>query len=316
MLTNLDKLGMVAFRSSASSCVAALIRAAVSGKLLWADAWLSMTISAEEHLPFAAIVKEEPWGKHWSAPAFAAHLRLAASGRPPLELPAAAHGPFRSAVSAARAELAADSTAKVQKIAYSTFMNSRFSTDVNDSLAVLFSRLFGFRVCCAFGSLIRISIAKLSPQCASFALRTLANAWPTAHRMHSEPLPCLFGCQGEGNRDSLTHYIECPLLHDAVFRALGHRRFPAVPHHRFGLFPVARAEASLCAIACDVYLTWKGLINENLYSAVANARLRNLAITIVRKHQPRTSVFASAASSGAALFFELVPDRSCARTEP
>jgi hypothetical protein len=39
LLANLDKLGMVAFRSSAGSCVAALIRTAVSGKLQWAAAY-------------------------------------------------------------------------------------------------------------------------------------------------------------------------------------------------------------------------------------------------------------------------------------
>jgi hypothetical protein len=250
-----------------------------------------MMLSAEEHLPFSFVVKEEPWGKHWAAPAFAAHLRMASEGRPPSELPLAAHEPFRVAVAAARAELGENARAKVQSVAYAAFMKAKFNPDIDSALANKFAVLFGLPACVPFGGVLRASIAKLSPQCASFALRTLANAWPTAHRMHSEPLPCLFGCSHDGSLDSLTHYIDCMPLHDAIFRALGHSQAPTAAHERVGLFPPMRADACLCAVACDVYLTWKGLVQETTFGVVAGVRLRGLAATIVRKHKPSLTAY-------------------------
>jgi hypothetical protein len=285
LLSNLDQLGMVAFRSSAGACVSALIRTAVSGKLQWAGAWHDMMTSAEEHLPFAHVVKEEPWGRHWAAPAFAAHLRLAAAGRAPLGLPRRAHAPFGAAVAAALAALGADAAAKTQAVAYSSFMRERFSCDVDGLLGAKFCRLFGVSAAVGFGGVIRASLAKLSPQCAAFALRTLVNAWPTAHRMHSDPLPCLFGCLGDGCRDSLSHYIGCLPLLDSVRRALGHSAVESPLHERFGFFPPLRAEPLTCAIICDVYLTFRGLATEEVYVVVAAARLRNVATAVVNKHR-------------------------------
>ena len=86
-------------------------------------------------------------------------------------------------------------------------------------------------------------------------LKTVCNGWCTSHRMHEDKLlQCIFGCVG--CKDTLSHYLSCPILWsiiDSVFRCpIGPTVF-----HRLGLHAPSPQTIIMLVTAQSMYHTLK-----------------------------------------------------------
>ena len=82
-------------------------------------------------------------------------------------------------------------------------------------------------------------------------LKTVCGAWTTSHRMHEEhQLPCFYGCV-ECN-DTLTHYLQCPILWQLAREAIPLEESSSIAHRLALTEPTTRTLNRL-AIAFSLY---------------------------------------------------------------
>ena len=82
-------------------------------------------------------------------------------------------------------------------------------------------------------------------------LKTVCGAWTTSHRMHEEhQLPCFYGCV-ECN-DTLTHYLQCPILWQLAREAIPFEESSSIAHRLALTEPTTRTLNRL-AIAFSLY---------------------------------------------------------------
>lgn len=123
---------------------------------------------------------------------------------------------------AARTEHASRGKTSTKSLAYSLICTATH----NASLEVLFaSRLRNVFPLLGGITPHRVGIAlasanNCSPHIAMSVVRTFSSGWCMLHRMHERVrLPCILGCHCE--TDTLSHYMNCPVLWSLVTHALG-----------------------------------------------------------------------------------------------
>jgi len=238
----LQQLGFPRLRSPAVTCLASLIRAATSGKLLWADAMFELHQVAEQTLSLRRVFVDRcPWPGFWARPTFARFLQAAAAGDGTSTPGRRLATVCRMAATTACAHARDRGSVGLQAAVTRTLYHGAYDWQgLHDSVSARWAYIVGCPR--AFVNVVEEDVALATRSChARFrldAFRTLMNGTPTAHRLHStvRRTCCVFGCRG--HRDSMTHYLSCPALvpiFDAFFATSDG---PLFALERFGVVPV------------------------------------------------------------------------------
>ena len=184
------------------------------------------------------VIREQPWAKHWSAPAFAAFLRAAAAGNELAAPSRALAPPTSAATNAAKARIRECRAARapvslVQARASHAFIAISHKCSPKD---LILKRVLRWLPKDAMGGLYLDgapeTLRRLSPHLASCIVKTLLGCWCTTYRLHSEARGCIFGCLA--CQDSMKHYVKCRRLLGPLSLVLGPPRLPGTAYE-FGL---------------------------------------------------------------------------------
>ena len=206
---------------------ACLLRMATKTAPGWQQHFLALKAVAEEHLPALRVCQEKLYPPFWDTEAFVCVLfqTVKSASSIPFTLSRAR---VRESARERRRDLeplvphpfsipSRELMPVQQADAYISFLKLQVPDDfwirfISRRLGPLLGcdlRLQGY----LFGALFR-TLKRAPLHIAMCFLKTVANAWPTSHRLHLEVRSkCLFGCAAA---DSLCHYLKCIDLHWAI----------------------------------------------------------------------------------------------------
>ena len=285
MLCRLGQLGGLSLRSAWALCWATNLCASQKGALVWQDLWAHLASSNETRVSLAAMHGQKYWAEHWIGAPFIAHLRASAAGLPVSYSSRTASKSLAIALEASKGAGGARHNSP-QMATYNSIVDSTFEVSMDDILRVKLTRLFQVppETVAAVAGVLPKALLRVGSQQAVYAIRFIFNGWTTAHRMHSEPLPCVFCGRGS---DSLSHYIACDLLRFEIEQCRSRlgtsANRPRETHvcrlWWWGLGSPAELDLSKIIVATQVYCFWR-----RVRAGGPQARLRDIALASFKQH--------------------------------
>ena len=226
--------------------MAARLRTATCTVTHWPELLVELHAAAEDHLPFARVVKGLVWPAFWDSPPFATHLAEAAAlfpGSHDAHTALALRRNDISGVADGSIRFNGKSKPAVQALASQILVCALH----RDSLAsVCLARLRTLLPEHALeithdrvDALLAIA-RKCRPHFAMCLIKTLSNSWCTSRRFHeTNRLPCVFGCPD--CIDTLEHYLCCGALWGIVHWITGSPPHPLLCGRLGLLTPSPRA---------------------------------------------------------------------------